>query len=212
LPGTNVFDIAARSFVIACLVFGPGCRANFPEAPTPAPLLSSIQLHYNNPHSSVGVGNSVSLTVYALNSSGIFENVSNRASWLSVNPEIASVTPGLAHGERGGITDVIVTYGGLTATARIIVAVPGQILSSLTLRPAPSLVAGETSQARALLGTTDVTSQAAWTSSDPRVLTVAAGAITNVGPGTAAVTATVNGATATYYASVPPIRSLPSAP
>ena len=211
MPGTNVFNTGARVFVIACLIFGLGCKANFPEAPTPTPTLSSIQLHYNSPHDFVTVGNSVSLTLYALNSEGIFENVTQRATWISVNPEIASVTPGSARGVRGGITDVIVTYQGLTKTARIIVIFPGQITPALTLR-IPALAAGETSQARAFIGVTDVTNQAAWSSSDPSVLTVTAGRITSVAPGTTEVSATLNNTTATSYVSVPPVRSLPSLP
>lgn len=214
LYGTNVFEITTRSFVIACLVLaGAGCKANFPEAPTPAPTLSSIQLHYNSPHFVIGVGGSVFLTLYAVNSEGIFENVSNRASWISVNPEIASVTPGVARGERGGTTDIIVNYGGLTRTARIVVVFAGQI-TTMTLRPALTMAVGETSQARAFLGNSvDVTDRSVWSSSDPGVLTVTAGRITSVAPGTAAVSATLDQLnTATYYVSVPPLRSLPPLP
>jgi hypothetical protein len=176
------------------------------------PTLASIQLHYNSPHVSVGVGNTVGLTLYAVNSDGAFEDVSTRASWISVNPEIASVTPRSARGERGGITDVIVSYGGMTTTARIVVVFAGQF-TTLTLRPATNMFVGATSQARAIIGNSlDVTDQALWSSSDPRVLTAVNGQITSIAPGTAVVSATYNNATATYYVSVPPLRTLPSLP
>ena len=147
MSGTDVSEIAIRSFVIAVVAIGAGCKANFPESPTPTPSLASIQLHYNAPHSSVTVGNTVGLTLYAINSEGIFESVTSRASWISVNPEIASVTPGVVRGVRGGTTDVIVTYGGMTATARIVVVFQGAILGGMTLRPPWSMSVGQTAQA-----------------------------------------------------------------
>ncbi len=209
--GTSVYAIGARSFVIGCLVLAAaGCKPHFPEAPTPAAELSSIQLHYNSPHQFVSVGNSVSLTLYAIDSEGIFENVTTRASWVSVNPEIASVTPGSARGQRGGFTDIIVSYGGMTVTARVVVVFAGQI-TSMTIRPGPTVMAGQTSAFRALIGSTnDVTQRSEWTSSDHRVLTVSGGVVTGVGPGTAALIANLDsGNSATLYVSVPPIRSLP---
>ena len=162
------------------------------------------------------VGGSVLLTLYAINSEGIFEDVSSRASWISVNPEIVSVTPGVARGQRGGFTDVIVSYAGLTRTARIVVVFPGEVTPMTLLLPS-DIAAGTTSQARALSGTgstnsTDLTGQALWASSDPEVLTVTAGRITGVAPGTATVTVTSGGNTARAYMSVPPIRSLPMQP
>ena len=210
MHGPHVFDGAARAFVIACLIFGAAaCKANFPESPTPSATLVGIQVHYNNPHQSVLVGNVVSLTLYALDSEGIFENVTSRASWLSVNPEIAAVSPGVARGQRGGITDVIVSYGGFTTTARIVVVVPGQVLTTLVLQTPPQLLAGQTAQARAWVGTTEVTQQTEWASSDARVFTVSDGILRAVGPGTAALTATRGALSqATAYISVPPIRSV----
>jgi len=209
----NVCVIAVRSFVIAAFAaFGGGCKPNFPESPTPTPQLGSIQLHYNSPHVSVTQGGTVSLTLYAIDTEGIFQNVTNQAAWSSIDPTTVTVTPGVARAVRGGIVDVIASYGGLTTTARIIAINAGQPVI-LRLLPESDRRAGTTSQARAMLGTTlDVTPQAAWSSSDSAVLTVTGGAVTHRAPGTAAVTATYNNTSATYYVSVPPITSLPPLP
>lgn len=214
MAGNNVCVIAVRSFVIAAVAaIGFGCKANFPESPTPAPTVAAIQLHYNSPHVFILPGSTVSLTLYALNTDGVFENVTSRGSWSSINPNVAAVTPGQARGGLGGSADVIASYGGQTTTARIEVHFEGQP-QILSLWPHGTTNVGLTSDARAILGEDsrnpqDVTAQAQWTSSDPSVFTVTAGHVTSMAPGTASITATYQGATAKYYASVPPLRRSP---
>jgi alpha-amylase len=209
LYGTHVFDITARSFVIACLVLGPisGCTAHYPEAPTPVPTITGLQIHYANSHQGLSPGLSESLIAYALNSEGIFENVSARAGWTSSDAAIATVANGTVRAVRSGSVDIVANYEGLAAAVKFIVT---DASSSFNVFPASTPQVGASVQFRARNGITDVTSQCTWTSSDPGVVTVDNGVVTGKAPGTAAITARLSAATAkTIYLSVPPIRSLP---
>ena len=91
----------------------------------------------------------MSLTLYAIDTEGIFQNVTNQAAWSSIDPTTVTVTPGVARAVRGGIVDVIASYGGLTTTARIIAINAGQPVI-LRLLPESDRRAGTTSQARAM--------------------------------------------------------------
>ena len=207
----NVSVRRIRSFVIAAFVtLGFGCTANYPEGPTPTPTLVGVQIHYPSPHVSISPGFPVNLILYAVNSEGIFENVSGQASWASGNPSVlASLGNGAMRGVADGTTQAIATYQGLTTAATIVVG--GGRALELSI---PSLRVGETFQAtarqRTMVNVNDVTARSEWTSSDPRVVTVSGGNITAHAPGSAAITARYEtfGST-TVYLSVPPIRALP---
>lgn len=203
-----------RNWVGVVLVaLGVGCSAQYPESPTPVPTLAAIQLHYNSSHKGVNPGSSVSLTLYAINSEGAYESVTGRASWFSSNTAVATVTSGTARAVSAGAADVVASYQGLTATARILVLGGSQypLLDMTFLAPEP----GRTTNAFARYfqspssPSRDVTAEATWTSSDPNVFTFEAGKVTGRGPGTATLTATFNGVEARSYGSVPPMRILP---
>jgi len=210
--GTYVFEIAIRSFVIAALVaLGIGCTAHFPESPTPAATLAGLQLHYPSPHEVITPGSTTRLILYAINSEGVYEDVSTRANWSSGNPSVlTSMGNGSIRGVSGGTSHVIATYQGLSTTATIVVG----FSTGFDVR-IPYIEAGETRQATATatfqnFSRMDVTSRSTWTSSDPRIVTVEAGNITAHGPGSASITARFETfGSATIYLSVPPIRSLP---
>ena len=213
MSGTNVSEIAIHSFVIAALVaIGVGCTAHYPEGPTPTPTLAGLQLHYPSPLEFVVPGSTTRLILYAINSEGVYEDVSTRASWLSGNPSVfTSMGNGSVRGVSNGTADVIATYQGLTTTATIVVRSGGQGLDVNV----PFIEVGKTSQATAtatLVNFTrmDVTSRCTWTSSNPSVATVESGKITAHGPGSASITARFETfGSATIYLSVPPLRSLP---
>jgi hypothetical protein len=200
--------------VVSMAAFGaPGCSADYAASPTPAPQLAGMQLHYSRPHTFVAPGSFLTFTLYAINTDGVMENVTGRATWSPSDPRVlATGGAGTMRAVADGAADVIATYQGFVATARVVVA-RARSFPYVELTPAPTHEAGVTSQAAAMFvqGTTRVAvaDQATWTSSDPSVLTVDRGAVTGQGPGTAAITAVFNGLPSTYYASVPPLRALP---
>jgi Bacterial Ig-like domain (group 2) len=212
LSGTDVSEIAIRSFVIAALVaIGVSCTAHYPESPTPTPTLAGLQLHYPSPLESILPGTTTSLILYAINSEGVYEDVSTRANWSSGNPSVfTSMGNGNVRGVSNGTSHVIATYQGLSTTATIVVG--GRTGLDVSI---PFIGVGETRQATAAVTLQnrirmDVTSRSTWTSSDPSIVTVEAGNITAHGPGSASITARFETfGSATVYLSVPPIRSLP---
>jgi Big-like domain-containing protein len=208
----NSYEVAIRGLVIAGFVTsGIGCKANYPEGPTPTPALAGIQLHYSSNHEFINPGSFARLILYAIDTEGVYQDVSTRASWVSGNTSIfTSAGIGSVRGVSDGTANMIATYQGLTTTATIVVARNPQ---GLDLDLPFTIPVGETGQATARqlnIARTDVTSRCTWTSSDPRVVTVEAGNVTAHGPGTASITARFETfGSATIYLSVPPIRSLP---
>jgi uncharacterized protein YjdB len=187
-----------------------GCTANYPQGPTPTPTLAGLQLHYSQPLDYLVPGGVARLILYAINSEGVYEDVSTRASWFSGNGGIVLPTAnGNVRAVADGTADVIATYQGLTTTAPIVVSRFEQALNVSI----PFIEAGETRQATARqrnIGNTDVTSRSTWTSSNPAIVTVDTGKITAHAPGTASITVRFETfGLATVYLSVPPIRSLP---
>ncbi len=210
MPCRNVCVIAIRGFVIACLVAVSGCSANYPTTPTPTPTLSGLQIHYLSPHVSISPGVPAQLILYAIDSEGVYEDVSRRASWVSGNPSVlTSLGNGSLRGVAIGTTQAIATYQGLTTAATIVVGSGGPIEVSV-----PRVEVGDTGKATARQRTpvnlNDVTDRAEWTSSDPRIVTVSGGNITAHAPGSASITVRyLTFGSTTVYLSVPPIRSLP---
>ncbi|MEP7325387.1 MAG: Ig-like domain-containing protein [Gemmatimonadota bacterium] len=129
-------------------------------------------------------------------------------SWVSSNTEVASVSPsGEVTAAGPGSATITASSDNQRATARIDVAAAA--VGTLALTTPPSAIqVGEMFQ---LGGTVKDTHGGAlldrtisWTSSNQRVATVtSAGLITAVGPGTARITATVEGKTATVNLTVP---------
>ena len=202
-----------RNWIGAVLALAAAaCSAHYPGSPTPSTTIAGVQLHYTRPHTFVSIGSSVSFTLYSIDTDGVMENVTGRATWFASDSGIATVTPGTARAIANGATDVVASFQGFTATARVLVQ-SSRFFPYLEIGPAPTHQTGASSQAGAVLVNgslrQSVADQAAWASSDPRVITVERGMVTSHGPGTAAITASFNGLSATYYTSVPPIRVLP---
>jgi hypothetical protein len=113
-----------------------------------------------------------------------------------------------------GTADVVASYQGLSATARIFVVTSGTQFFPLLRILTSSPETGRTLRVSADYFATpsssrNVGAEATWTSSDPAVFTAEAGEITGRAPGTAILTATYNGAQGSSFVSVPPMRTLP---
>ncbi|HUQ89703.1 MAG TPA: hypothetical protein VM096_19225 [Vicinamibacterales bacterium] len=192
-----------------------GCSARYPEAPSPTPTLASIRIHYSSPHAWVNPGQTVTLALYAVDTEGVYQTIApNTASWFSSNTGVATVTNGSVRGVSGGDVDVVANYRGFNSSARVVILDPNVRFPWLDIRSLLNIETGATSRASALFfesssASRNVSDQATWNSSDSRVFTVDGGRVTAIGPGTAFITATVNGLSATVFASVPPLRKLP---
>lgn len=143
---------------------------------------------------------------------GALERVTDRATWLSSDEKVARLSSAgrdfaLFLPVAPGTANAIVRFAGMEATASMVVvesalleSYPRLNLISPGSRPQAVLREGSaTSQSR------NVTSEASWTSSDPRVATIdATGAVTRVGIGTTLITATFNGLADWFWLSVGP--------
>lgn len=132
-------------------------------------------------------------------------NVTSSASWSSSNTSIAGVSQGHVAGVATGNANITATYNGLSAT--VVVIVKGS--SALTLGwTSQTVQRGKVISNAAIYNPNDgtaakvVTSTATWTTSNPAVATVNGGTISAQGNGTAVITATYNGLSASCAITV----------
>ncbi|VEG94961.1 Bacterial Ig-like domain (group 2) [Aeromonas encheleia] len=145
-------------------------------------------------------------------SDGSNVNVTTSVSWASSNPAVASVGlhTGLVTAVAPGITTITGTLNGETATLLVTVTNAAINPGGLTITVPPlTLAAGLTGQLVANGSYSDgsnldVTANVSWTSSAPTVATVGlnTGLVTAVVPGTATITGTLGGQTATLQVTV----------
>ncbi|MBV7599074.1 Ig-like domain-containing protein [Aeromonas sp. sia0103] len=145
-------------------------------------------------------------------SDGSNVNVTTSVSWASSNPAVASVGlhTGLVTAVAPGITTITGTLNGETATLLVTVTNAAINPGGLTITVPPlTLAAGLTGQLVANGSYSDgsnldVTANVSWTSSAPAVATVGlnTGLVTAVVPGTATITGTLGGQTATLQVTV----------
>lgn len=144
---------------------------------------------------------------FATYSDGSRFEVTDEAVWAVANPQVLSVgAPGELYSLLDGTSAVTASWSGLTAHLTFTVA-GAPVLLELTLwgpefialGDAPSFTAwGEYSDG----STRDVSALVDWSTSDAGVLSVTAGVFTTVAPGVATVTATLEGQSVTYDATV----------
>lgn len=133
-----------------------------------------------------------------------------RLFWSSQHPQVATVSPsGLVSGVAPGATQVAVSVGGKSAI--IPVTVNARPVSLVRITPA-SLVMVEgasttlTAQALDAAGDTVSGRPVLWATSDAAVATVTStGVVSTVAPGTANVTATIDGVVGTAILTVQPV-------
>ncbi|MDB5986055.1 MAG: hypothetical protein JWR16_1108 [Nevskia sp.] len=171
------------------------------------------------PKLSLAKGTSVQFAATATFSDGSHQDVTAAASWSAATPAIATVsttapTKGLAQAVAVGSTAITASYLGQNGSATL--TVTAATLTALTVTPATvSLPLGTTQQFTATGTYTDGSQQnlsttVAWTSSDSKIATIANGAPSGglaqtVAQGTATITATTGGASATAKLTVTPV-------
>lgn len=204
---------AAAVYVLLTIGTSLGCSASVPAGP--GPLTPSLEIQLAAPTEPYFPGASISYLVYTVDSEGVYKLVTSGVTWTSSNPGVVrvdatSIPPLRAVGS--GVSTVSATFGGLTAS------IPAYV-RSLTTQPeirftfGLPLQVGSTSRTVALLTpgfspgvTQEVTSVAAWTSSNPSVASVDRGIVAAHSVGTVEIRASYNGVSAWYQVSVPPIQ------
>jgi hypothetical protein len=165
----------------------------------PAAALVSIAIE--PPESSLGLGETVKLGVLGRFADGSALDVTPSATLTASSAAVSVDAAGLVRALAPGEASVTAKVGAFSADAHI--TVRAAKVTALRLEPAmPSLAIGGTLQLKATASYDDqsqaeVTLAAQWASSNPAVTVDARGVATGVSAGTAAVTATFGGATAT---------------
>ncbi len=132
-------------------------------------------------------------------------DVTSSTTWSSADTKIAGVSQGHVSGVGAGSVIITAKYNGYTATASVTVRGPATMTLGWTSQ---TVTKGKVLSNAAIYnpndGTSakDVTITATWTTSNAAVATVASGSITAQGAGTAILTATYNGISASCVITV----------
>ncbi|HZG85016.1 Ig-like domain-containing protein [Paenibacillus sp.] len=129
---------------------------------------------------------------------GSFEDVTEEAKWTSSNGAVAAVEGGKLTFKSAGVAEIAASRFGHEAKATVVVRLPYQALLLSPSKPQYLFVSDAPVQAKAEVANDfssriDVTSAAAWTTSDPLVVTAQGGLIRPRGVGEAEVTVTYKG-------------------
>lgn len=130
-------------------------------------------------------------------------DTTDKVVWTSSKPTVATVDEnGNITALATGTTEITATAGSVSAVCKV--TVEGVKVSEIKLdKTSVSLKAGETAQLTAVVTPDNAADKTVtWTSSDEKIATVADGKITAVAPGTATITATAGGKSATCTVTV----------
>jgi trimeric autotransporter adhesin len=157
---------------------------------------------------SVAVGRPQTFAAVATYSNGTTADVTTSAMWVSSNLPTASIdATGIATALAEGSATISATFGGQQGSAALTVLPP--VVTAIGLSPSSlSFVIGGSPQAVTATATysngaiANSSASAGWSTSDMTVATVSAGLVSPVGAGTAIITATADGVSASLTASV----------
>ena len=132
-------------------------------------------------------------------------DVTSNATWTTENTSIIGLSKGNVYGSAAGSAIVTAKYNGYTATASVTVKAPATLTLGWTSQ---TVTKGKVISNAAIYTPGDgssaivATSAATWTTSNAGVATVGGGTITAQGAGTAIITATYNGLSASCTITV----------
>lgn len=162
---------------------------------------------------SVPIGGNQPLAATATYSDGSTRDVTAFAAWTSASPAVAAVSPasGLASGVASGSALITASFFGQTSA--MILNVTSATLVSVAVTPAAAIVPMGVTRAMLAQATysdgtvVDVTTAAVWSSNTPLVATVVSsnGIVTGVATGSAVITATSGGKSASATVTVPAV-------
>lgn len=207
--------VGLHASVLCVVVALAGCHATYPSAPS-TPSIVALQVHFLRAMGPVPVSSSFGLIAYAVDSDDAYEDVTGRVSWSTSDASIISRgAPGvISFGAIGaGTATITAQYQGFSTTVTVVtIRADRPVYPSLVITGGDARSVGTAAPAVARLqrspsDTQDVTALASWSSSDPRVATVAAdGMVRAHAPGTAQITASYSGLSTWYNMSVSPAR------
>jgi hypothetical protein len=151
---------------------------------------------------SLGAGETGRATITAVYAGGTSADLSGSATWSSSDVAIATVAAGTITGVAPGQATITAAVAGKTATAIIVVTPPGTTVVGFAIDPIESVLeVGETHAlvAREIFSTgdrIDASARATFTSGAPTIVAMSGAVATAVGPGSATITATLDGRTA----------------
>lgn len=203
---TGALTLASSSFS------SPGAETltTVPNAISSTATLSSLQIVPSTAQISTStLGKQYQFTLEGTFSDGSTGFLTGSATWSSSSTGVATVSAGLATSTGYGTTTITATVNGVSATAALTVTTPA--LTGITVTPPSVTVYQGTSLQLAATGryadgsTVNITSTAAWNSSNTSAATVSAqGLVQSVGLGSATITATLQGIPGTTTFSVVP--------
>ena len=124
-------------------------------------------------------------------------------SWSSSDTRVATVSDGLVTAVGEGTAVISAAAGSLKAGCTVTVGHRAVNVESISLDPVSiTLEAGSTAQLTAAMTPADADAVLVWDSSDPGVVTVSDGLITAIAPGTASVTVSAGGKSASCEVTV----------
>ena len=168
---------------------------------TPATLVS---LSFMPADPTVAVGTGAQVQVIGTYSDGTTQNLTSSATFSSSNTLVATTTSnGTVNGTAPGTSTITVQAGGQTSSFNVTVS--AAVLTSIAITPTnPSPIPDGTNEQFTATGTfsdgsmQNLSSSATWTSSNTAAVTVSTlGLATGVGVGSATISATFDGQTAT---------------
>ncbi len=184
---------------------------------TPATLLS-ISVTPAVP--TIPLGSTQQFTATGTYTDGSTQNITTTVSWSSNTAAVATIsnsagTNGLATSAGAGQTTITATLGSVTGSTTLTVGTAA--LSSIALSPLNSTIALGTTQQFTATGTytdgstQDLSNSALWSSTNTSIFSVnTIGLAVSAGPGTATITATLNGVTGSTNLTVIPVSNLPA--
>ena len=166
---------------------------------TPAALVS---VALTPPTASIAKGTTQQFTLNGSFSDGTTQDLTAQAMWVSSNSNVVVVSAqGLARAVGVGTAQVSASFGGKEAQTRSFTVTPATVVSVAITPTAAVIPGGSRLQFTATAvfsdgSTQDITSQVAWTSSNPSAISItASGLATGVGPGSAVISASFDGQT-----------------
>ena len=190
-------------FVVALIASACGSSATSPTTPalTYTPYITFLGTEFLIP------GQMTQLTAVETLATGAVQDVTSTSVWASSAPFVATVSStGLVTAVGVGATSITATVGGTVGSW--VVSVASATATSMLVYGPNSIGSAQNFQMSAIISlkggaTQDVTSAAAWQSSNAAVATVSSsGVLTTVAPGTTTISATYQGIAGTWLVTV----------
>jgi hypothetical protein len=171
-----------------------------------SPTLKSIALSSNSV--ALPAGGTQQLTATATYSDKSTQDVTGSASWSSSSTAVATVASGKVTGVTAGTAQITASWNGMQATAATVtVTAPAATLQKIQVTGSSTIASGNKTQLKATgtysdQSTKDLTASASWSSSNTSVAVVQAGTVNGINPGTASISASLSGVSASASISV----------